>query len=490
MVPSLPNMEPGHVWLVGAGPGDPGLLTLAGYHALLQADVIVHDRLGCEEILLRLPRVIERIDAGKGPVGESRRQSGINELLLREARAGRRVVRLKGGDPFVFGRGMEEVEYLRARGIPTHVVSGVSSALAGPAAAGIPVTHRALARGFEVLAGQTGEGAPAEADSPGETRIYLMAMGALSEIVEGLLGGEFTRETPCAIVANATTYRQRVVTSTLGRVVEDARDAALGPPAIFCVGEAVRFAAAAPAARPVIVVTGTRVPPLLSARFPGARFLWRPLVEMAAHDGGLAGLEAALASDWILFNTPWSVRFFMELVLRSGGDARRVRPRLAAVGEESVAALEEHFLVADLAIAEGSREGIMDTLSGELKGSAVTLAASAGYGGALVEGLKARGLASLDVLPVYEPRPRDPDPVDWNCCTHVAFSSPLAVERFAGAWPGAPVRILEALCIGSAAEQAAAKCGFSSTLNLAGAQAPDGEVLPSHGQFDEAIFPA
>lgn len=489
IVPSLPHVEPGQVWLVGAGPGDPGLLTLAGFHALLQADVVVHDRLGCEEILLRLPGRIERVDVGKGPAGESGLQQGINERLLSEARARRRVVRLKGGDPFVFGRGMEEVEFLRARGVEVHVVAGVSSALAGPAAAGIPVTHRALAHGFEVIAGRTEEGGGSPGGPAGSTRIYLMAMKALEEVTAGLLSrGDFLAQTPCAIIADATSYRQRVLVSTLGRVVEEARREGLGPPAVFCVGDAARFATAAPPAQqPVIVVTGTRVAPLLRDRFPGARFLWRPLVEMVAHRRGGEGIEAALASGWIVFNNPWSVRFFMELLLRSGADARSVRARLAAVGEETAAALEEHSLVADLAIAEGHREGIVETLAARMQGEVVTLPVAAGYQGALSAGLRQRGAAAVTLLPVYEARPRDPGGVDWACCTHVAFSSPLGVERFSAAWPGAPVERLTALCIGSAAARSAAGRGFSAVVNLTPAQDAS---MARPGQSEGMILPA
>ncbi len=206
-------MVPGEVWLVGAGPGDPELLTLRGYQLLRQADVIVHDRLGCEELLQAVSEKTRLIDVGKAPGAATVPQSRINEILEEEAREGNRVLRLKGGDPFVFGRGMEEALHLRERGIACHVVPGISSSLAAPAAAGIPVTHRAVARGFAVGTGRAEEGHVPNVVGA-DTRIFLMGLGALEEIVAQLLAEGVQGTTPAAIVTNATTYRQQVVRGT------------------------------------------------------------------------------------------------------------------------------------------------------------------------------------------------------------------------------------------------------------------------------------
>ncbi|CAN5323638.1 hypothetical protein BH09SUM1_BH09SUM1_14260 [soil metagenome] len=232
----FPIPATGEVWLVGAGPGDPGLLTLAGWAALNSATVIVHDRLGCEAILALLPEGIRRIDVGKIPYSsDSISQHEINTILLREAAAGNAVVRLKGGDPFVFGRGSEEVEFLNNNGIKTRVIPGISSALAAPAAAGIPVTHRGLARSFSVHTGHTEEG-PAAALAAADTQIFLMAVAHAEEITASLLAAGRSPETPATVISHATTPQQRVVRGSLASIARLIRDEKIVAPAVLVIG--------------------------------------------------------------------------------------------------------------------------------------------------------------------------------------------------------------------------------------------------------------
>jgi uroporphyrin-III C-methyltransferase len=208
------------VALVGAGPGDPGLLTLRGAELLGRAEVVVHDRLIASELLDLAPPGAERIDVGKAP-GGSAHQSEINDRLVELGRAGLRVVRLKGGDPFVFGRGGEEAEALRAAGVPYEVVPGVSSAFAAPAAAGIPVTHRGLASSVTVVTGHGGDGSAASGvdwdalGRAGGTLVVLMGIGARRTIGDRLMAGGRAGDTPVAVVHWGTTGRQEVVRSTL-----------------------------------------------------------------------------------------------------------------------------------------------------------------------------------------------------------------------------------------------------------------------------------
>ena len=208
------------VYLVGAGPGDPELLTRRGAALLEKADVVIHDRLIAHELLSLAPPGAEVIDVGKTP-GQPRRQPEINDLLVEHGRTGREVVRLKGGDPFVFGRGGEEVEALQNAGIDYEVVPGVSSAFAVPAAAGIPVTHRGVSSSVTVVTGHTGDPtAPGGVDwdalgRAGGTLVVLMGMAARSAIAAELMASGRPAATPVAVVHWGTTDRQQVVRTTL-----------------------------------------------------------------------------------------------------------------------------------------------------------------------------------------------------------------------------------------------------------------------------------
>lgn len=224
------------VALVGAGPGDPGLLTRRGAELLATAEVVIYDRLVATELLDLAPPDAQRIDVGKGP-GQSGRQADINDLLVEHGRAGRRVVRLKGGDPFVFGRGGEEAEVLRDAGVTVEVVPGVSSAFAAPAAAGIPVTHRTVSTSVTVVTGHAGDPSlpGVDWDSLGRldgTLVVLMGMAARAEIADRLMAAGRPADTPVAVVRWGTTEHQEVVRTTLARLGAVTLDA----PAAIVVG--------------------------------------------------------------------------------------------------------------------------------------------------------------------------------------------------------------------------------------------------------------
>jgi len=236
----------GTVFLVGAGPGDPGLLTLRGRDVLRTAHVVVYDRLVNPVLLDHAPATALRILAGKVAGGHGWPQERITATLVGHARAGRRVVRLKGGDPFVFGRGGEEAEALAAAGIPFEVVPGVSSAVAVPAYAGIPLTHRELASSFAVVTGHEADGKPARVDWAGlatavDTLVVLMGLKALPDIVAELMRHGRPAETPAALVRWGTTDAQLTVTGTLADIARRAEAARLEPPVVLVVGEVVRL---------------------------------------------------------------------------------------------------------------------------------------------------------------------------------------------------------------------------------------------------------
>jgi uroporphyrin-III C-methyltransferase len=235
----------GIVYLVGAGPGDPGLLTLRGAEVLRTADVVVYDRLAPHALLDLAPSRAEKIDAGKAPGGAKVDQATINRLIVDRARRGRIVVRLKGGDPFVFGRGGEEALACSRAGIPFDVVPGVSSAIAAPAYLGIPVTHRGLSSSFAVVTGTLASGDVADLERAAtsvETLIVLMAAGKLEEISQRIVEAGRDPSEPAALIQWATTSRQRSVVSTLEDLPRVATEAGLGPPATLVVGSVVSLA--------------------------------------------------------------------------------------------------------------------------------------------------------------------------------------------------------------------------------------------------------
>jgi uroporphyrin-III C-methyltransferase / precorrin-2 dehydrogenase / sirohydrochlorin ferrochelatase len=244
-----PSAAGGRVSIVGGGPGDPGLVTVAGLQRLREADVVVADRLAPLELLEDLPPDTVVIDAAKVPGGPAMRQDTINETLVTHARAGRAVVRFKGGDPFVFGRGREEVDACLAAGVAVEVIPGVTSAVAVPAAAGVPVTHRGLSQGFCVITGHvspagTGRAAHwAALARSGLTLVLLMSIEHLASITRALLAAGLAGTTPCACVSDGWTRQQRVVTGTLDRIADVVAKAGAGNPAVIVVGEVAGYAA-------------------------------------------------------------------------------------------------------------------------------------------------------------------------------------------------------------------------------------------------------
>lgn len=240
-----PELQPGWVWLCGAGPGDPGLLTVHALNALMQADVIVHDALVSREILSWANPSAEIIYAGKRGGKPSAKQRDISLQLVELAQAGKRVLRLKGGDPFVFGRGGEEGQTLVQHGVPIRIIPGISAGIGGLAYAGIPVTHRDVNQSVTFVTGhdQSGE-TPGSLDWEAISRgsqvlVIYMGMKHLDRIRKALIAAGRSGDEPVAITCDATTPKQRVLETTLATCVEDAAAGGYGAPAIICVGRAV-----------------------------------------------------------------------------------------------------------------------------------------------------------------------------------------------------------------------------------------------------------
>ncbi|GHF39633.1 uroporphyrinogen III methyltransferase/synthase [Deinococcus metalli] len=353
------------VSLIGAGPGDPGLLTLHGARALREADVVLFDYLANPD-LLRFAPDAETIYVGKKGFSEYISQEQINALIVVKAQegGGRRVARLKGGDVYVFGRGGEEAEACAHAGIPFEVVPGVSSAIAAPAYAGIPVTHREIARSFAVLTGNTREGgAHYERLSGVDTLVLLMGVRNLEQIAAELIAAGRHPDTPAATIQWGSTPQQRTVTGTLTTIAQVVRDAGLEAPAVTVVGEVVRlreqlrwFDLAAhfggPLAGKTVAVTRTRegasaLGDVLRAR--GASVLEVPLIRFApTADTGPVADALHDFEGWLLLTSNQAVTALFAFLEDAGLDARALaRAKLAAVGPSTARSLAERGLRAD-----------------------------------------------------------------------------------------------------------------------------------------------
>lgn len=417
------NADAGHVSLVGAGPGDPGLITVAGAEALGRAEVVVYDRLVNARLLDLAPAGAERVFAGKGPSQHTMTQDEINALLIDRARAGRRVVRLKGGDPFVFGRGGEEAEALARAGIPFDVVPGVSSAVAAPAYAGIPVTHRGVASSVAFV---TGHEDPAKLDeavdwarlaTAVDTLVLLMGVGQLPQIVERLLAAGRDAATPAAVIEWGTLPRQRTIEGTLGDIVGKTREAGIGAPAVGVVGEVVRLRKALRwfDARPLfglrVLVTRTREQASELSRAlaaAGAEAVELPSIQITRRydEAQLTKAIEALrdgAYRWLLFTSANAAEIFFDALWARGLDARAVRARLGAIGPATAEALRARGLRVDVTAAREAytAEGLLAALEREeMSGARVLLPRAEGARELLVEALAERG-AAVDEVTLY-----------------------------------------------------------------------------------------
>lgn len=231
--------KPGTVYLVGAGPGAPDLITLRGYAALRRADTVLYDFLAAPELLHCVKQKTKRVCVGKADGLHLLPQAHINRLLLTEARAGKTVVRLKGGDVGLFSRGIEEALFLARHGVPCEIVPGVTSAFAAPMSFGIPLTRRGRLTSVAVLTGRKSSGEPLDAPAC-DTLVYLMAVKTVDEVVRTLLAAGRKRSLPCAFIERGTTARERIVSGTLGTIAAKARAERVTAPAVLVVGEAVR----------------------------------------------------------------------------------------------------------------------------------------------------------------------------------------------------------------------------------------------------------
>ena len=483
---------PGIVYLVGAGPGDPGLLTVRGRELLERCDAVVYDALA-NPALLALARGAELHEVGKrGGQRESARQDDINALLVRLGREGKRVVRLKGGDPFVFGRGSEEAQALAADGVPFEVVPGVTAGIAAPAYAGIPVTHRAVATSVTFVTGHedpTKDETMVDWDALGRaggTIVLYMGVKALPHIVASLLAAGRSADTPAAAVRWGTYPHQRTVVATLATLVERMEAAHLTPPVITVIGPvvALREQIAWLEARPLfgkrIVVTRAReqASTLSEAlRERGASVIESPATRVEPLDA--APLRAALARladyQWAVFTSRNAVDVFWNALRSEGRDARALAGvRLAAVGPATADALAEHGLAVDVTPERFVAEGVLEALRSrrDVSGARVLYACAAGARDVLPRGLAALG-ATVDRIETYRSAPDEHGAaelrgrVSEGGADLVTFTSGSAVQAYVAAVGADVARALPAASIGPVTTEAARAAGIDVVCEAA-----------------------
>ena len=401
------------VYLVGAGPGDPGLMTVRALELIARADVIVHDRLIPAGALAGARTDADVLYAGKEGGGPSASQDEIQNLLLEHGGAGREVVRLKGGDPFVFGRGGEEAEALHAAGIAFEVVPGVTAGVAASAYAGIPVTHRDSASAVAFL---TGHEDPAKAESaldwaalalfPGTLVVY-MGVRRLASITRRLIAGGRAPSEPAAVIERGTLPGQRVVSGTLATIAALAAEQQVRAPAVSLFGPvaALRPELAWFEARPLagVTVAVTRARAQASGlasrlRELGAEVLEAPAIRIRPLEGPAPEIEGY---DLVCLTSPNGVRLLFERLAAAGLDARALhRARVAAIGPGTASALREHGVIADVVPERFVAEGLVEALAG-LPVTRALVARAADARDVLPDALRDRG-AQVDVVALYE----------------------------------------------------------------------------------------
>lgn len=375
----------GMVYLVGAGPGDYRLISLKAIECMQRADVVVYDRLADERLLAHVPVLAEKIYVGKASSCHTMRQEDINQLLVDLSRQGKTVVRLKGGDPFVFGRGGEEALLLQENSLPFEIIPGVTSAISVPAYAGIPVTHRGVAASFAVVTGHEDPGKEHSSmrwdklATAVDTLVFLMGVENLPHITAKLIENGRAPDTPAAVIRWGTKPEQRVLVTTVGKAAEQVRLQGIKPPAIFIVGNVVQlreklawFDRRQLFGKTILVTRSREQASVLMEKLEdlGATCLEAPAIRVVP-PASYERLDEAIAQlhtyAWIIFTSVNGVKYFFERLTEKGLDSRAIAGKVAAIGASTAKALRTYGILADLVPAEFRAEGVAEALQSEIE---------------------------------------------------------------------------------------------------------------------------
>lgn len=491
----------GTVYLLGAGPGDPGLLTLKARDVLAAADVIVYDALANASFLAYAKKDAEKIYVGKIADQHALPQKEINALLVAKAKEGKNVARLKGGDPYIFGRGGEEAQELLEAGVKFVEVPGISSTISAPAYAGIPLTHRDYASSVTIVTGHENPDKeksaldwPALARSA-STLVFVMGMKNLPNIVRNLLDAGMNPATPAALVYRGTTPRQRSLVSTLAELPEEAKRQNFTNPSVIVVGEVCRlhdelnwFEQRPLFGRRVVVTRAREQASGLanSLQELGAEVVQFPTIRIEPlPQGPLDEAVAALATySYVVFTSVNGVRLFWKSLRDAGKDARALAScRLVAIGPATDQALQEHGLYADIVPEKYVAEGIIEALRkiGDLKGVRFLLPRAEKAREILPEALREAG-AVVDVVPCYQTVPEEAPAAeilerikagDVDCVT---FGSSSTVENFLSLVPAETLKEhpnVKLAAIGPVTARTLAKNGLEASIQPGNYTIPD-----------------
>lgn len=519
----MEQKKEGKVWLVGAGPSDAELLTLKAKRVLEQAEVVVYDRLVGESILLMIPETAEKIDAGKRSGNHTMPQEQMNELLLKKAQEGKRVVRLKGGDPFLFGRGGEELELLAKHHIPFEVVPGVTSAISVPAYNGIPVTHRDYASSVHIITGHKKKDEPLNLDFATlakleGTLVFLMGVSALADICQGLCTGGKAKETPAALLSRGTTAKQKRIVSTLEKLPEEVKKNPLETPAIIVVGEVCGLAEdfnwyekLTLFGKKIIVTRPRERSRVLAERLRslGAEVLELPTIEIHPNerfaDESIAVDECAATEkdmqqntvnteiqnginktdmhnvrrlsqalednyQYVIFTSPSGVNCFFDQLKKEKIDIRRFAgAKIAALGAGTAKELQLHGVFADLVpeVYDAAHLGICIGEDCE-DGDNILIPRVRNGSQELIREIQKRKKVTIADLPIYDTIEKEqkwvnvPKLVEEGCM--VVFTSASTVRGFVKNVPDTDLSHVKGICIGKQTAQEAKKSGISCVI--------------------------
>lgn len=479
----------GKVWLVGAGPSDAGLMTLKGKAVLEQADVVVYDALVSASVLAMIPEQAQTVYVGKRSGHHSVPQPQINQILLEQAQQGKRVVRLKGGDPFLFGRGGEELELLREHNIPFEVVPGITSAIAVPAYNGIPVTHRDYCSSVHIITAHSKQNGELNIPFPAlcqlhGTLVFLMGVTSMERICRGLLQAGMDAQTPAAILQEGTSAAQRRVVATLSTLVERAQQEKIQAPAVLVIGKVCQLAdqLSWTQLRPLdkVRVILTRPKELVSRMADrlyqlGAQVIELPSISLQPYEENeplKTALEHLESYRWVAFTSIAGVRIFFEQLQKYRVDLRKLMHlRFAAIGPGTAEQLRKQGFYADLMPQEYYAANLGRALAQQMQPGERLLLPRAKMGSQeLTDILQQQGIHCTD-LPLYDTvyTSHNCDKVrqmiEENAISCAVFTSASTVEGFVRSMQDCPLRGLRALCIGEKTAQAARQAGMQVSVS-------------------------
>ena len=449
---------------MGSGPGDVGLITVKGYELIRQADVILYDHLMPMELLQLAREDAEVISVGKFASKHTMPQERINALLIEKATDNKVVVRLKGGDPFVFGRGGEEVEACAEAGVDFEIIPGITSALSAPTYAGIPPTHRDFTPNIAIVTGHRRDEKGLEIPNAG-TIVFLMGVANIQKIIDSLLKAGWSPQAKIAAVENGTRYNQRVITGTLENFVRTVRQEKLGTPAIFIVGKVVALREKLNwfGRKPRVLVLGTHPEKYTHL----GTIVHRPMVKCVGLED-CSRLDKALERletfDWLIFTSANGAKYFFERLKRKGRDTRAIASmKVAAIGKTTAKRLTAFGILADLVPERESSAGLLEEFGAlDMMNKKVLLPQARVASGELPEALAALG-AAVEEIAVYETVEIEPVDVDLEHIDKILFTSGSTARAFVKKFGQVPAHI-KAYCLGEPTQASAKKHGIDAEI--------------------------